>query len=628
MSQPNNEDMTSNETPIESNAGPTEAEIVAAFEDESEQIDNRPKEKTPKPKDKKPKKKLSKKAKIIIGLSAWLLLLGGAVGLAFLLRPAAEVAHLAPVVEEFKWQEPTNIVELDPVDIDYYGYYDTNSISFEKAASDYSSPYSNVVYVRGLKNKAVENKINSRIKAIVDELIPQLKNEYAKVQVTPAANLYNVLSLRFNFNTYENNISEYYTYGATFNLNTGDELSFDDIFIDNFDYAQYVQKAFYDHLSTELSFSLQSIGRTITVYERNPDACGGMYMIACDDNVSPSETIKSYYSKRDDLKSKLADIENYSQTEAKKYLEGNKLFYLNSYGPAFISEDHKSATTSEAKDQAKYLAYYRDYKTTSSLFENDSIGDKHIFYTTPVGYLYASNWDITETDSYLLEQQHSSDDENPAITKAYKDYILSRIMKKVEAQPQFYWIQFVTNTHQVGSSGRKYNYYEAYTELNISTTSKDYYNSTFRKAIIDGKTQSSMGAFQPARLGHYDEAKVQTFTDKDVDSFTGGVNALIDGAGNIYANAEEIFNPDSNWMEYLKNYFYSRVGSYSAGNFIYKTYTDAEKSTHDIGVVLNGSSLYIGIKDNNTQNRYGFSEQTYLPVYYVPNEYLKEPFWH
>lgn len=612
MSPSNNQTPTATTADTaDASAEPSAAEIIAAFEEPP----------------KKPKKKLSKKAKIALILSAWIVLVGGAVGLAFLLRPAAEVAHLAPVVEEFEWQEPANVAELDLVDVDYYGYYNANSLSFEKATEDYTSPYSGIMYVRGLKNKAVENKINTRIKAIANELIPKLKNEYGRVSMSLGANLYNVLSFYFTFNNYENSVSHYYTYGATFDLNTGDELSFDDIFIDNFDYAQYVQKAFYDHLSVNLALRGQSIAHTIASYEKDPTSCN-MYSVTC--NVDdPAEAIKPYYAERDAIQSNLANIEQYSASEAKKYLEGDKPFYLNAYGPAFIFNDHESVAGSEAKDQAKYLAFYRDYKTTSSLFENDSLGAKHIFYTTWLSLNEGSSWDISETGSYLLEQ-YNFREEFPEKAKLHRDYLLSRIMKKIEAQPQFYWVRLASTVYRAGSSGRKYNYYIASADVAITTTSQDYYNSAFRKAIIDGKTQNAaMGMFQPARVGHYDAAKVQNFTQSDLNSFIGGgLNALIDEDGNLYAQAEDIFNPESDWQEYLKNYFYAQVGHYSSGTFIRDVFTDAEKATHDIGVVMNGSTLFIGIKDSNADNPNGFSKQTYLPIYYIPNEYLKPPFWH
>ncbi len=644
MSQLNNEPQIENdveqssETPAESSMDSSKENVMNSNDKEKqpeeesesssdEQVKDEPKEEAPKPEAKKPKKKLSKGTKIAIGMSTWLLLIGGAVGLAFYLRPTADTVHIAPEVEEFKWEEPESEVELDLVDVDYYGYYNTNALYFEKATEDYTSKYANIVYVRGLKNKAVENKINDRIKSIVDELSANLDKDYYTIQMSPAANLANILSIRFAYNTYDNMVSHYYTYGVTFDLSNGNELTFDDIFIDKYDYTQYIHKAFYDHLSTELSFRRQDVAKIISTYEKDPSSCS-MYSVTC--NVdNPQEIIQHYYDDREKINTMLANIEQYSFDEAKKYIDSdNKQFYLNAYGPVFIFNNGEDAAESEAGEQAKYLAYYRDYRTASSLFEDSSRSINHIFYTTNISYPSWTDVSITETDSYLLEESTIYDKKYPNEFRIYKDYILERLMKKVEVQPQFYWIQINPYVYQAGSSGRLYNYYVANADIEITTTSRDYYHSTFRKAIIDGKTQkTSMGPFQPARVNRYDKDKIQEFTAKDIKSIIGGgTSMLIDSQGVIYKSAEEIFEPGSDWLNYIKNYMYSRIGHYDNGTFVHEHYTEEEKASHDIGVILNGGDLLIGIKDDSTQNTYGFSKQTYLPIYHIPNEYLKESF--
>ncbi|MBR3232958.1 hypothetical protein IKF74_01600 [Candidatus Saccharibacteria bacterium] len=617
--------ITEPDTELKDEGDPTEAEIIAAFTEETS-------EKSPedKPKETKPKKKLAKKTKIIIGVSAWLVLVGAAVALAFILKPAEETEHLAPVVAEFKWVDDQADKDLDYVDIDYYGYYDANSIYLERmvADDDYSSPYYYVYRVRGLKNRTVEDKINQRILSVVDALVPLAgKESYQKPRLNVGASLNNVLSFSISYYSAEDT-SITKTFGITFDLNTGNELSFDDIFIKNYDPTQYLHKAFYDGLSSNLQFRRKYLDQNISYAEWNlehPEYYTDKHT-AEDDR----KAIEKYRAEIAEIDAAFNDMESYSLEKAKKYLAGDKQFYLNAYGPAFIYEDGTAIVKSEAGDNAKYLAFYRDYKTNDSLFENNSLGAKHIFYTyndislTDYGETKRT---IVESNNYLLETLTYSND-FPDKNAKYQDYIKNQLLALANQSGKFYSFALLTNVYRAGSSGLKYNYYIASVNVVAESCDENYYKTTYRKAIIDGKTQNAFYGtpFQPARTGRFDPNEIAKI---DTNNDIRGVNAVIDESNKIYAEPSEIFVEGSGWEDYLKEHFYSTICRYQNGYCQHIDYSDVEKSHHNFGYRFNGGDINYGIKSNSSNEYWAqFEQSTNLPIYRIPNEYLKEPFKH
>lgn len=91
---------------------------------------------------------------------------------------------------------------------------------------DYNQPYYNYIQIDGLKNKDVQNKINARIKEMA------INNEYRQGLVSYDIGVANIFSVEYSFakGDYINGNVESIAKGTSFDLNTGNELTVDDIF--------------------------------------------------------------------------------------------------------------------------------------------------------------------------------------------------------------------------------------------------------------------------------------------------------------------------------------------------------------------------------------------------------------
>ena len=129
------------------------------------------------------------------------------------------------------------------------------------------------------------------------------------------------------------NDEEKYT-GLNFDLVTGDELSFDDIFVKGANVEGLVYKRFYSQLSSDYAFDLLDVERGIEGKE------AGNCTMYCD----PSVSLEEYRARKSEIEMKIANIEEIAMVETKQYLAGERKFYLESAGPVFIFDDGRRET--------------------------------------------------------------------------------------------------------------------------------------------------------------------------------------------------------------------------------------------------------------------------------------------
>lgn len=199
----------------------------------------------------------------------------------------------------------------------------------------------------GLKNKDIENKIN---KDIENKILTAInKNDdllFAYNDI--GANFSNILSIDFNYNSSDG----FGNINLNYNLINGEELQFEDLFVDDADIYGIVRKAMYDTLSQQ--------------------------------NIDYDE----YYG---DNKKPIYPDENKLYNYLKNFMaEENKLFYLNSQYIIIRYGDIRAYIW--LKDYKDEIAIYNRFKTEDSLFIDDNIGIKNMFYFTNA-YMY-SNFDI------------------------------------------------------------------------------------------------------------------------------------------------------------------------------------------------------------------------------------------
>lgn len=533
----------------------------------------------------KRKHKLSKTTKIILFAGTWIVLLVFSIGLAFLTKPDPEIVYTNAIIEAYKFSNPDseNITETVD-DLDYYGYYNTNPLAFTHISDE---EYGSIYAISGLKNKSIEDAINEHIKTTATQLYNNTPIPYYGVNTYITANYFNLLSVHLE--QYNNNNLQSFHEGLTFNLNTGQELSFDDLFPNNINLTALLYKSFYDGLSTNIKFEKLSAEARLAHESSypNPTDCEGDWYCPY-----PGETydgIRALIAKYDN---QLANIEQFTLDSVENYLSGERKFYLNSYGPAFILSDG-TIIEMQLKDNIRYAIYLKNYRSSDSLFENDSLAIQDLFFTeTPeVTHLYFNE----ETDNYLFDYVSFDylKDLDPSLKQSFYDYLKAKGLNTPVGADKFRHILAV-----FGELSLDNNILTGCATLKIYETDKSYYKLAYKKAIIDGKINFFSQAtaaylIQPGKAGHYDENRItQLGSDQFYCTVITPSGVTLDDVNDILINPA---NSSTSWQEYLKQQAYDEA----CKEFTSKCYTDKEKESHDfIYNVYDRHTIALRLKDN------------------------------
>ena len=540
----------------------------------------------------KPKKPLSKKAKIAILAAGWVLLLGIAAGVASLLKPAPEIVYTDAITEAYKFSAQEAGEVLDIVDdLDYYGYYSTNPLIFTQQDDD---KYKYIYTISGLKDKTVEEKINNRLRDIA-------ASYSGETYMTVTANYFNLLSLRLN-------VGGRYEY-LTFDLNTGDELTFDDLFSKNANLAALLFNSFYDAISANIQFQKLAAEKRLAAEEYCPDPANCMAQYA----PYQGETYDSLRALIKSYDDQMANIEQTALNSVQKYLAGDRQFYLNSFGPVFVVSDTEYVEM-ELKDNIRYAVYLKHYRSPDSLFEDDSLAETNLFFTES-NSSYRKHYN-EETDTYLfsyLDNLSHEDIISPELRQSFRDFVKQKGLATPIENGKFRYISvddvsFFEGNHILTATA----YICAY------ETDKTYYDSAYRRGIIDEKTQSDW--LDPLKAGRYDREKVTQLVLNNEYQKCRQVAVAFTTSGGILEDIDSILidqsDPDSpGWKEYLAKKAYRAVCERSWDP---KCFTDAEKQSQELIYTFNanGPSVSISLKDDS---EYGSSYMTNVLLSDIPS---------
>lgn len=563
----------------------SEATEVLKASDATDMASNtKPKEKG---KAKKSKKKLNKKAKIALLVTGWIVLLGVGASVALLLKPAPEIIHTDAIIEAYKFSEPDTEKVIETVDdLNYYGYYTPNPIIFNRLSD---GKYKGAYVISGLKDKSVEEIINNQIKEAASRLY-DVSPERDNVNMTITANYYNILS--FYISQYDdkirNNQYEYFT----FDLNTGNELSFDNLFPSNINLSSLLFKSFYDELSTDIQFAKLDAQKRLSAesYSPDPSQCMAQYC------PNPGETYDNLRELIANYDAQLANIEEAAVNSLQSYLSGDKKFYLNSYGPTFILADGNTVDM-ELGDNIRYAVYLKNYRSSGSIFDSGISPESNPFFTeTPNPSV---NYVNEETETYLFDYVENlfEEDISSSIRQSFREQVKNRGISIPGDASKF---------RHILASGHVTEWKNIRTgqvELCVYETDKTYYDSTYRKAIVDGKTQFIWfgDSQQPARIGHYDTDRV---TPLSIDGENAGcqqINSAVTNSGKLIENVDGILinpsNSELGWEDYLKQIVYQNICYRSWDQ---KCYSDEEKQSQELLYSLSGgASITVKLKDNS-----------------------------
>lgn len=538
-------------------------------------------------KTKKTKKKFSKKNKIALLVSGWIALLGVGAGAAFLLKPAPEIIHTDAIVEAYKYSEQDTEKNIETVDdLNYYGYYAPNPIVFNRLSD---GKYKGAYVISGLKDKSVEEIINNQIKEAASRLY-DVSPERDGVNMEITANYYNILSFTISQYNYETGRYQYEYF--TFDLNTGNELSFDNLFPSNINLSSLLFKSFYDGLSTDIQFARLGAQKRLSAESHFPDPsqCMAQYC------PYPGETYDSLRELIANYDAQLANIEETVANSLQSYLSGDKRFYLNSYGPTFILADG-STVGMELGDNIRYAVYLKNYRSSDSIFDSGILPESNPFFTEipdpNVNYINE------ETETYLFDYAENlfEEDISPSIRQSFREQVKNRGISIPGDVSKF---------RHILASGHVTEWKNIRTgqvNLCVYETDKSYYNSTYRKAVVDGKTQFIWFADsqQPARIGHYDTDKVVPLS---IDGGSAGcqqINAAVTSSGELVESVDGILIDPSNselgWEDYLKQIVYQKICYRSWDQ---KCYSDEEKQSQELLYSFSGgASITVKLKDNS-----------------------------
>ena len=296
--------------------------------------------------------------------------------------------------------------EKDVPGIDLKGTYNQNDLIIEEKSITLEKIEVRYLQIKGLKNKTIEEKINKEIQQIAlncyKEEIKDL-NEVININVSmwEASNFANTISFEL---TYVAKIDDdddgfYQGYkGINYDLNTGEKITFDKIFISDVPIENVLRQGIYYAL----------------LANRTEDSLAG-------------ELIVSHY---ENIEDEVIDVMNlYKNGKIKEF----------SYTPLHINLYYKDnqIITLNMKDFAEYIAIYSRYLTEELLFETDNIGIKNIYTLTRRfnNVYYYTNYQNEENYFIDISIDFQSADTDEFAKQLIKDKIVD-IEKEIEKVKQ------------------------------------------------------------------------------------------------------------------------------------------------------------------------------------------------
>lgn len=231
--------------------------------------------------------------------------------------------------------------------------------------------------ISGLKDKKVQEKINNRVKDLAFSMLPSGDAIKKNVTVSEDANFSNILTVSAgysmyvqrkpgdpNFN-YDSDYNKDYFYGnkyITFDLVTGDEITLDDVFVDNYNYKQLIANALYKSLAWDYEYM---------EWEYDPDT---------DTYIEPEDTGRADLEDRQFALMHQFDKGNYSFGVSDSYIY---VSIENAVVDSLNYESYNDSTRSIYIDMKPYyseIAIFNRFKTKDSIFEKGDSEDKKYFF--------------------------------------------------------------------------------------------------------------------------------------------------------------------------------------------------------------------------------------------------------
>lgn len=226
-----------------------------------------------------------------------------------------------------------------------YGTFDENDLLFNKLKFTIQNKNIEIPQISGLKNEKVERKINEDICNKIYTKLNECEDlKYAQISIE--SNFSNVFSIGLY---YIDDYVDYYMY-LNYNLINGEYIKFEDLFTDDANITDIVRKSFYDAMSKTYFYDKGNKWNNMKNWEEGSLA----------------------YPNEDKLYEAVNGFMN----------EENKIFYFTSNNITIKYKDYVADI--KMQDIEENIAIYDRFKTDKSLFIQNDIGRKNMFYFSVV----------------------------------------------------------------------------------------------------------------------------------------------------------------------------------------------------------------------------------------------------
>ena len=242
------------------------------------------------------------------------------------------------------------------------GLYDENDLIISSTKEEYNGIQLTIPYISGLKNKEIQQKINSEMKEEIYLKVQELGDEVEEVSFYgyEMANYSNIISIDVNI-IMKHDYSKHVP--LNYELLHGNRLTIEDVFIKNADIQSMIRKCIFRELVMN-SDGIWNDGETISIDENQ------LY----------------------------EQVTSFMKDEKSFYITSTYVCLIQKHGKyVYYDYDEETQTSSELEkigevvyhipmaDYADQITIYDKFKGDYDLYETDDIGSKNIYPCTQMG---------------------------------------------------------------------------------------------------------------------------------------------------------------------------------------------------------------------------------------------------
>lgn len=464
----------------------------------------------------------------------------------------------------------------------YDSFYNENDLDVKVFAIDNLIQYQ-YVRISGLKNKDIENHINTELYNCVME---QKNLKATSVFSFQKLNAFNILSVEVIADFSDEKVdSSLKKFVFNYDLTTGENINFEDLFTDDSNIFSILYSGYYDALSKNISTAILLLDKeenSLKNYEETGEKNQYYY----------GRTLSEIQQDKKNMKDRLDNIEELTIKECNNFLKStDKQFYLTNYGIELLYMDNLTITLLSKKN-IKYFAFYEKYVSSQSIYEYNKVGKKNLFLSS------IANNDVKYSKIEQLGDYALIDYEKFYVTPL--DYELKIVNKVIDKYKEKFNTNQFTYLNLSSSSIERQDKSLNSSDVNlvICTMNKEYYSKVYKNKLFNAKEFKSLGDSNE----YYHNEEDDNFSCEN-EKF----GIIIDLNGVVYENVEDIFVDDFDYKSFLIKTFVSQYHLDSNDTY----YLNKDKYSFQI---YNGS-IQIDYDD------YDFS--SYLEISSIPSSYLK-----